>query len=317
MENQKNLFYITSIHAILEKMDNQKKCFLICNSGIDISSINSILRDNSINVIDQFDFSPNNHDFNFSIREKVKSCNFSLAIINEFTTNISYEIGVSIGLNKSILMILINDSVKIPPDMNSFQFIRCPINDIELLKFSINEFLTNLQKGKNKINTKKIKTVENTEELQNKISQIERIRTEGNSRELENFIENFFTNELAIDKIQISTEKQDRGIDFVLWNYDPSNNFTKPIPVQIKMGNLSINTIKNAENQLIKSINLYEGNFGCLFYLDKEGKRFKQNFSLNPIIIQMDIRDFIEKIRGKNFWSFILEQRNKIAHMRD
>lgn len=298
-------------------MVDQKKCFLIYNSGVNINSITSVLQENNINVIDQFDFSPNNYDFNTSIREKVKSCNFSLAIIDEFSTNITFEIGVSVGLNKPILLVIINDTIKIPANMNSLRFIRNSLNDFDLFRFSIKEFIQNLPQGKIKINTKKIKSVENTEELQNKISQIERIRTEGNEVELANFIEDFFNKELALAKIQISTEKQDRGIDFVLWNYDPSYNFTKPIPVEIKMGTLSNNSIKNAENQLINAINRYDGNFGYLLYLDREGRKFQQNYSLNPMIIRMDISEFVEGIKGKSFWNFTLEQRNKIAHTRD
>jgi len=296
-------------------MKTQKKCFLIYNNAIDASSIHKILKNQMIETIDQFVFSSENNLFNNSIREKIKSCSFTLAIVNDFTPNISFEIGISIGLEKPTLMILIKDNLKIPDELKTIQTVRSPLNDIDILTISIEKFLTQNQKGKLKVENKKLKPIEiNDSIFQNKISQLEQIRIKGNENELFAFLKDFFINDLAIEKIQISNEIEDRGIDFTIWDYDPSNNLTKPIPVEIKLGKLSQNAIMKSESQMIQIINRFEGNFGLLLYLDREGKRLNQSNSLNPLIIKMDIRDFIEKIKGKSFWNFILEQRNNIAH---
>ena len=73
--------------------------------------------------------------------------------------------------------------------------------------------------------------------------------------------------------------------------------------------------IKDIENQLKNSLIQEKSEFGLLLYLDKSGKKFTENYSLSPLIIRMDIEDFVKSLDKNNITSLLLERRNQIVNM--
>ncbi|MEH7148814.1 hypothetical protein, partial [Priestia megaterium] len=111
---------------------------------------------------------------------------------------------------------------------------------------------------------------------------------------------------------------QDKGVDFVLWldELDEVNQlFGNILLIEMKIGSLTKEVIDAGERQLQQYLENTNNKVGLLLYFDREGKRFKLGGSLNPLIIRMDIEDFIFEVnKKKNLVNVILDCRNKIAH---
>lgn len=171
-------------------------------------------------------------------------------------------------------------------------------------------------KPRKNIPEKKYKEVKYNNEIQDVLSsfknQITNLRNIGHGRELEYIIEEIFKT-VRLNYVENSSNK-DKGVDFALWSNELGKIVGNPIIVEVKYGNLSNSTIKNAEQQLLQYINKSDAKVAILLYLDKKGKRFKIQSSLSPLMMAYDVEDFITDLLNHSFEGLVLNQRNKIAH---
>lgn len=299
-------------------MNERLKCFISSSYETDISHIKSILEENNVDTFDLYDFSIGD-SIQQILKRKIRQADFALFVISSENTNVIYEMGVCEGLGKQHF-IFIDKDYKTPFYFENRLFIRTNLHDRDFLKMSIQKILQTVKKkapkSRKETLEKKSKILSYNSEIQDNLnsykSQIGKLRESGNGRELEYVIEEIFKT-VRLNYVENSSNK-DKGVDFALWSDELGKIIGNPIIIEIKYGNLSNSIIKNAELQLKQYIEKSDAKVAILLYLDKNGKRFKIQSSLSPLMIAYDAEDFVNDMLNQSFEGLILGQRNKIAH---
>lgn len=299
-------------------MNERLKCFISASYEIDTSQIKNILAENNVDTFDLYDFSIGD-SIQQILKRKIRQADFALFIISSENTNVIYEMGVCEGIGKQHFIIVEKD-YKTPFYMENKLFIRADLQDRKFLQMSIQKILQTVKKKEPKYmkvtNEKKSEKLSYSNDVKENLisykNQLLNLREIGRGLELEHVIEEVFKT-LRLNYVENSTSR-DKGVDFALWSDELGKIIGNPIIIEVKFGNLSLSTIKNTELQLRSYINKTDAKVAILIYLDKNGKRFKIQSSLIPLIIAFDAEDFVSDLLNNSFESLILGQRNKIAH---
>lgn len=299
-------------------MNEKLKCFISASHDTDLSFVKNILAENNIDTFDVYDFAIGD-SIQQILKRKLRQADFALFIVSDDNANVIYEMGVCEGLGKQHFIFLEKD-FKVPFYIENKLFIRTDLGNREFLQLSIQKILHSVKKKtyKTRKSISKQKSIEVSysneakEKLTSYLDQIRNLRENGNGRELEYVIEEIFKT-IRLNYVENSTNR-DRGIDFALWSDKLGKIVGNPIIVEVKYGNLSSSTFRNAEQQILRYVNRTDAKVAILLYLDKQGKRYKIQSSLNPLIIGYDIEDFVIDLMNQSFEILILNQRNKIAH---
>ena len=294
-----------------------KVCYIAHGIEDNISFLKQILKGNDISFIDIFSISELKNEIIVDIKEKIKISDFTIGVLNsksQYNSNVLFEIGVSYGLGKPTFIILSDNIIDLPSNLKNIKYYRSPLDNIKLLNLGVSDFLEELQK---KRKTKKFtlpkKSPLNENLITGKLNEISNIRRSGDSKRFDLFVNSLFE-DLKINFSKTDTIN-DRNFDFIIWQEDQSGNASKLLLVETKIGNLNFSMIKDIENQLKNSLIQEKSEFGLLLYLDKSGKKFTENYSLSPLIIRMDIEDFVKSLDKNNITSLLLERRNQIVNM--
>lgn len=299
-------------------MNEKLKCFISASYDTDLSFVKNILAENNIDTFDLYDFSIGD-SVQQILKQKLRQADFALFVVSNDNPNVIYEMGVCEGLGKQHFIFLEKD-FKIPFYIENKLFIRTDLRNREFLQLSIQKILHSVKKKTSKarksISKEKSREVSHSnktkENLTSYLNQIRNLRESGNGRELEYVIEEIFKT-IQLNYVENSTNK-DKGVDFALWSDKLGKIVGNPIIVEVKYGNLTSSTFRNAEQQLLRYVDRTDAKVAILLYLDKQGKKYKLQSSLNPLIIGYDIEDFVIDLMNQSFESLILNQRNKIAH---
>lgn len=299
-------------------MNERLKCFISASYETDTSQIKNILAEYNVDTFDLYDFSIGD-SIQTILKRKIRQADFALFIISSENTNVIYEMGVCEGIGKQHFIIVEKD-YKTPFYIENKLFIRANLHDREFLQMTIQNILQAVKKNVPKI--RKVTHENKTEKLsyssdvkENLISyrnQLLNLRKSGRGLELEHVIKEVIKS-IRLNYVENSTSR-DKGVDFALWSDELGKIIGNPILIEVKYGNLSNSTIKNAELQLRSYIEKTDAKVAILIYLDKSGQRFKIQSSLNPLLIAFDAEDFVNDLLNQSFENLILGQRNKIAH---
>lgn len=299
-------------------MNEKLKCFISASYDTDLSFVKNILAENNIDTFDLYDFSIGD-SVQQILKQKLRQADFALFVVSNDNPNVIYEMGVCEGLGKQHFIFLEKD-FKIPFYIENKLFIRTDLRNREFLQLSIQKILHSVKKKTSKarksISKEKSREVSHSnrtkENLTSYLNQIRNLRESGNGRELEYVIQEIFKT-IQLNYVENSTNK-DKGVDFALWSDKLGKIVGNPIIVEVKYGNLTSSTFRNAEQQLLRYVDRTDAKVAILLYLDKQGRKYKLQSSLNPLIIGYDIEDFVIDLMNQSFESLILNQRNKIAH---
>ncbi len=291
-------------------MRRKFRCFITASDIKDINQFRLLFQDIDVDVFDVFDMPIS--DINMledDITNKIKHCDFVIALIKEQSPNVFFEIGIAKGLGKPIFLVA-NNKACIPTNLKNFLYINTSFNDWNLIKKSLSEWLKNTKKQTKKV--KKSKDLASVINVVNFKEQVKNIRENGNGQEMEKITQQIF-NHL---KTQIIYNKYgaDKGADFAIWIEELENFIGNPFLVELKYGDLNHNVITEVESKLKNYIFKAEAKVGMLLYLDRDGKRFDSNFKLNPLILRFDLEDFINGVSDQGLSRFILNKRNQMAH---
>ncbi|MCK4297268.1 MAG: toll/interleukin-1 receptor domain-containing protein [Candidatus Marinimicrobia bacterium] len=299
-------------------MRENLKCFISAQYETDTSTIKNILAENNVEVFDVYDFSIG-ESIQQILKRKIRQSDFALFVISQDNQNVLYEMGVCEGMGKQHFIFLDKD-YKVPFYVENKLFLRANLNDRKLLQLSIENILQEVRKNKksftrnrkSKEGDRRIYNQEIKENLRSYLNQISNIRESGHGRELEYLVEEIFKT-TNLNYVQNLTYA-DKGVDFALWNDELGRVIGNPIIVEVKYGNLTKESFKNAEYQIKRYTEQSDAKLALLLYLDKRNKRHKIQSSLRPLIISYDIEDFVKDLISESFENIILRQRNKIAH---
>lgn len=293
----------------------RKKCYVAHNIQDDISILADLLLENNFELIDAFNSSQKN-EILLDINERIKKCNFTIGILNiNQSSNVLFEIGVSYGLGKPTFVILTDNRVDLPFNLLNIRYSRTTLDNKKLLQLAIKEFLDEVSDKNKKKKIVKWKSNLQHHVSQDQILQIENIRKIGSGLEITTFLGDLFKK--LNFHFAYMNKANDSRIDFVFWQDDPSGNLSsKVIPVEVKIGNLNNSKIRQAENQLREIMLQENSEFGLLLYLDRDEKRFIDDIPVSPLVIRMDVEDFIKSLKNNDLFSLLWDKRNHIVHKR-
>lgn len=280
--------------------------------------IKSILAENDVETFDLYDFSIGS-SIQDILKRKLRQSDFAVFVVSRDNKNVLYEIGVCEGLGKPSL-IIIDKEANLPFYIENKLSLSANLNDREFLKLTLLGFVDEIKSKRKHTKTVKTKEGELPENYNDDIKQVlsslleqtKRIRESGQSRELEYVIEEIF--KTVHLKYADNTSANDKGIDFALWSNSLGRVIGNPIIVEAKFGRLTNEIFKNAALQIKRYADSSDAKVALLLYLDKSNKRFKIDYSLDPLIIAYDVEDFIYELLQSSFENVILTSRNKIAH---
>ena len=294
-------------------MEKILKCFISAPAGKETISLRHILDRLEVKYFDAFDFEVGD-SISATIKSKIRESDFAVAVISELNPNVFYELGICEGLGKPIFLI-VEDSYNAPSFINNYLFLRASLENENLLAISLEKFIAQVHKNKSVLRSRKKRTKEKqlTGSVSNYISYIHTMRSQGHAAELEKVVQQIFK-ELSLTVETVANKSKDVGVDFAIWADKLSSTIGSLLLVEFKYGHLNENKIRSAEQQLQNYLQKSEAKAGLLLYLDREGKRFKEDYVFSPLILRYDLEDFIKQINQSSFEDAILSKRNKMVH---
>lgn len=289
------------------------ECFISAPANADTTILRNILLEKGIKTYDLYDLSVGKSIQNV-LKRKIKEADFCVIVISENNPNVYYELGICDGLGKPIFIIVDKDS-NVPFFIQNHMYFKTSLDDSESLKIPISNFIDAIipkkyLKNKHKKSIFHSLDADSIEYYKKRITEI---RQNGTEFELEKIIEEIF-NKLNLQVVKKENFLKDKGVDFALWDDSLSSLIGNPIFIEVKSGQLNYQKIKQSEEQLQNYINETDAKAGILLYLDKNDKRFTDNFSYNPLILRFDFEDFLSQLSLNYFENAILDLRNKIVH---
>jgi hypothetical protein len=290
------------------------KCFLSVPLDVNTSSVRKILRDLEVDIVDFFSATSGTSVYNSFVRQ-IRQTDFAIVVIKGSNNNVPYEMGICDGLNKPIF-VLIADNDPIPYFVQYHLYHRTNFDDIDILRLSLAKFVDEVKEKKRRISrttrSPKGKIIPKAK-VNSFLERVKALRKSGNERDVENLVGQILK-EVQLQSVTDEKNITGKRIDFVIWSDNLSLSMGNPLLVEIKAGHLSEQNIYIAEEALKEFILKAEGNSGILLYLDLMGSRYRENYSLNPLIVRLDLEDLINNLLQLSFEEVILSSRNQIVH---
>jgi hypothetical protein len=266
-----------------------------------------------IDTYDIYDFQPGEplHDL---LQKKIKESDFAVIVATEINANVFYEMGICEGLGKP-LFIIVGKEMKAPYFVDKHVHLNTDLRNADLLKISLSKFLERLRSGKSKPRrSKSIAANRTLNSLDDYLSTIRRMRQEGSALEVDKLADEIFKRLNFQFEPNRFTGSGDRGVDYAIWNDNLTFALGNPLLIEIKAGSLTPHIIHTTENRLKHYLAKTNAKSGILLYLDRNGRRFQENYSVDPLILRYDLEDFIEALSKSTFENVVLSKRNEMIH---
>lgn len=291
------------------------KCFISFNTEESMvlgERVRSILQRNNVKPIDMYDISTNENIVNL-LEDKIRDSDVFLAIISGHSPQVFYEMGIAKGLKKPIFIVISKDISVFPNFIYDFLYVRANPNDEDNIEFAFKQFIKNQSKQKRKSNRTKQNLNKPSINLPKSwVQNISEFRNNGTARDLENYMINIMGSLNATSKY---VDHQGTGVDFALWLDEEQTDIGNQILIEIKYGNINNETLRLGERQLQNYLINTNSKAGLLLYLDRNGKRFPLGTCINPLVVRMDLEDFLSEIeKKKRLLNIILSCRNSMVH---
>lgn len=289
------------------------KCFVSAPASSDTSILRAILREKSVETYDAYDFKIGD-SFHDTVKQRIRESDFVIIVITETNPNVFYEMGISEGMGKPIFVILGKD-VMSPHFAHNYMHVTTPFEDSDLLRMSLLRFVDELVSKKRRYRKKvpQLKSVGRRDALQMLLGRVCNLRSRGKPREIEQVAQQIFS-ELGLHYVFSESNIRDKGVDFAIWNDSLSWSLGNPLFIEIKSGSLTPEHIYRTERQLQNYLIKSDAKAAILLYLDKKGRRFRENYSFHPLILRYDFEDFVRELSQNSFEDIVLNQRNKMVH---
>ena len=296
-------------------MSEKIKCYISTSVNTNTSALRRILGELGVLCTDAYDFYPGD-SLAKTVIDKIKESDFVIAVISDQSRNVLFEIGICIGLQKPFF-ILIDPKTEIPQVIYGHLFLRTTLNDTEILRATLKQFIENITRKKQPAQTdrglsyRKRKHYQKAD-LTQYLYHVQELRAHGQGKELEELVLTLLK-DVGLQVASQPTESK-RGVDFVVWSEGLAATLGNPILVEVKIGALRISQFQAMERLLSRYIGASDAKTAIILYLDRGGKRFKQQFTLSPLILRWDLEDFIKALNQHSFEDVVLMTRNRIVH---
>lgn len=289
------------------------KCFLSHPFDIDPALYRNMLEKVGVEVLDIYDL-PTGNNIKEDIKEKIRESLFVVAVVNATSLNVAFEIGLSEGLNKPVL-ILNQGKTDLPLNFLGTTVIDILPNKELLLEKAIGDFVSTLTSEKRELKRRIHSSVLKTSELQKIGMQLRMLRIKPTHAAAERIAYSYF------EALGISTVGSELNVggnraraDFAIWVPEIDSFVKNPILVEIKVGPLTKQGLHNSILQLKEWVIKADLQMGILLYLDSRGQRFDLSVSKLPFIISADFEDIANQTMTLPLSKYLLEIRNRIMH---
>lgn len=291
------------------------RCFIIREYNVEtdiICTVEETLDRLTIERRDAFSLDINENVY-ASTAKMISEADFVLAILNGTSPNVLFEIGIAVGINKPIFVLVGENSV-LPFDLKGMTYININHNLKENLELPLKYFSESLHKEKEFIypDNKTIKIDIDEKEF---FEKLRTIKESGDGMQFEEFAIDFFK---QIEN-QYTTSKLDRidrdaGYDFAIWFDELEGSVINPVLFDLKFGKMNKDSIKRAVER--STVLAHNGQTVIILYCNTIDQNTVYE-NKTPRVMIINFEDFVHAIFKHGLPKTILLYRNCIAHGRE
>ncbi len=286
-------------------------CFISSPAGVDLSSLLSVLAENSIYVLESWQLLSGAVNVSEKIIDSISRADLFIGILKGFNPNVMYELGCAKTLGKQVLMIIPDDS-NMPSDLMGLTYIRSDLDNTEAIDFALQRLLDappeKQQVRKNLSITTQPLGHEKVDLLLNKFSKI-------NSNHFsEKQVSDLVRKTMEWSGISVISEPRYVGIrpDFAIWIDELEPYFGNPILVEVKK-DLNVSKAHAALEQSLQYINISKTR-AILIISSNISMNVTQDIIGDPYVFFFDLTQLLQSLRDKSLSEVILKRRNRMSH---
>lgn len=291
------------------------RCFVAREYSVSteiISSVDKVLDELNIERIDVFSVEPD-EKIGISIKSMILDSDFVIAILNGTSANVLFEIGLAVGSDKSVFL-LVEENMVLPFDLKGMAYIK--INDklSENMLLPLRCFIQGMHNRKD-LELVTPKYAKSEIEEKQFFEKLHDIKTNGNGMQFEELVVDFFEQ----IKNQYTTSKyvrdsQDVLYDLALWIDELEGQIYNPILFELKFGKMNQSRMDEIAKRVMSSVN--NGQMIIVLYCDTNNTVFSYTYKYPGIII-VSFEKFMQAVFKYGLAKAILLLRNSVAHGRE
>lgn len=291
------------------------RCFVAREYSVSmeiICSIDKVLDELNIERMDAFSVEAR-ESIGTSLISMILESDFIIAILSCTSPNVLFEIGLAVGNNKSVFL-LVEENMVLPFNLKGMTYIK--INDklSENMLLPLQYFIHGLHNEKTlELMTPKYIKSEVEEKLF--FEKLQNIKTNGNGIQFESFVIDFFKqikNQYTTSKF--ASNSQDVSYDLALWIDELEGQIYNPILFDLKFGKMNQNRMDEIAKRAMFSAN--NGQMIIVLYCDTSNTTFSYISKYSGILI-VSFEKFMQAVFKYGLPKTILLLRNSAAHGRE
>lgn len=291
------------------------RCFVAREYSVSteiICSVDKVLDELNIERIDAFSVEPG-EKIGTSIISMILDSDFVIAILNGTSANVLFEIGLAVGSNKSVFL-LVEENMVLPFDLKGMTYIK--INDklSENMLLPLRCFIQGMHNRKD-LELVTPKYAKSEIEEKQFFEKLQDIKTNGNGMQFEKFVVDFFEqikNQYTTSKY--ARDSQDVSYDLALWIDELEGQIYNPILFELKFGKMNQSRMDEIAKRAMSSVD--NGQMIIVLYCNTNNTVFSYT-SQYPGIIIVSFEKFMQAVFKYGLAKAILLLRNSVAHGRE
>jgi len=302
----------------MRKKTALKSCFIATRIPMNIRPLREALVARGIQVKDALSLPPGPGSIVGAIESAIRDADFVCAIISpEMSANVLFEIGLAYGARKPLFLI-VDKEADLPANLKDIFYVRASSWDTEAIEFNLDNFLEHPTRG---IPGRQRTTAKKPEpsllhglRVNEKLKSLLSLQGAERAMALEELVAGLLKQADAV----VTQERYypDTGADMAIWLDGIESILGNPVLVEIKAGRLSEERLREAELQLQHYLTQTNARAGLLIYLDQRDQRFPSSPSTWPLVVRLDVRDFVDVLARGELVATLIAERNKAAHGR-
>lgn len=291
------------------------RCFVAREYNVStkiICSVDNVLDELNIERIDAFSVE-HGEEIGTSIISMILDSDFVIAILSGTSPNVLFEIGLAVGSNKSVFL-LVEENIVLPFDLKGMAYIKINNKLSENILLPLQCFIQGLHNRKDyELATPKyIKSEIDEKQFFEKLQDI---KTNGNSMQFEMFVVDFFEkikNQYTTSKF--ANDSQDVLYDFALWIDELEGKVYNPVLFNLKFGRMNQCRMDEIAKRTMPFAD--NGQMIIVLYCNTSNTTFSYT-SKYPGTIIVSFEKFMQAVFKYGLPKAILLLRNSVAHGRE
>lgn len=217
-----------------------------------VEEIRKLIMHRGATVHDSFDVS-SAQEISASVLDQISKADAVIAVIDEESANLFFELGFAVASGKSVMAIVSPDKL-IPPFLAELPYVTSDLRDSTALRYSLDHFIRGVGKSAPTIRGAKFLKGRPSKvaELKAIAQRFGTIRLEGSPRQAEALFRSLLENS-GVSVVQEGSMK-DEAADFAIWSDELRTSFGSPILVEIKVARLNGFSFRAAYSKVVQFI---------------------------------------------------------------